>query len=234
MWQPRFRISDSTIQVIFLIVPILLVTGCGPNGIAENSEVDSSKGTATQVSASPETMSVVATKSTNSQSPAALANEIPGVDVPPGEVCQRFMNLLQSGNRMGAEALLSRAALAATTRAGLKLEPMGGPMSVYEIGEVRFATNQRRLAQVDCTVVDQVDQEEYRTEVTWQLHKFKSGWRISGVMLQLGSSKIKDLLSFENIQDVTKLQYLADAAVLDETEEPRQAKATVEATTINK
>ena len=169
------------------------------------------------------TNSVAVVKTTNLASPATASSQAVDANLAPDEVCQRFLQLLQSGNRIGAENLLTRTALMTTSQAGLKLEPMGGPTSTYRIGEVRYATNQKKLAHVDTYVVDQVDGEPYEMEVTWQLHKHGEGWRISGVMLELEQGKTKDLLSLENKYDVAKLQTLAGVEVPDQTQ-TRQAK----------
>ena len=172
---------------------------------------------------SSETNTVAVVSTTDVSSPAKPSVDEITSESTPSEVCQRFLDLLQSGNRIAAENLLTRTALTATTKAGLKLEPMGGPSSTYRTGEVRYATNKQKLAHVDTYVVDTVDGKPYEMEVTWQLHKHLDGWRISGLMLELEPGKTKDLLSLENQYDVAKLQSLAGVEALDETEPP-QAK----------
>lgn len=214
----------SYLSLSFFACSLILLSGCqGKNENPESSGADKQAKTAAPISSS--TNSVAVAKTTNMASPAAAVDDSIDQDSTPAQVCQRFLNLLQSGNRIGAENLLTRTALTATTKAGLKLEPMGGPTSKYRIGEVRYATNKQKLAHVDTYVVDQVDGEDVEMEVTWQLHKHGLGWRISGVMLELGEGRSKDLLSLENQYDVAKLQSLAGVEVLDQTE-PRQAKAT--------
>lgn len=222
------------LRIVLLLGSVILISGCGADQAANPSNTSPAEQKVIAASPATETTSVAAAKSTNLTSPAATANELSLSNESPEDVCRRFMKLLQSGNRIGAENLLTRTALTTTTRAGLKLEPMGGPNSVYEIGDVRFATNKMRLAQVECKVIDKIDDQNYEMDMTWQLHKHRTGWRISGVMLVLQPGQAKDLLSFENIQDVTRLQFLADAAVLDEVEATRQAKATSDPSTINK
>jgi hypothetical protein len=209
---------------------LLLSTGCNSNKEANIPESDSTMAENSSSSQLPSTTnSVAVAKTTNLASPATSPNELPDADSTPDQVCQRFLNLLQSGNRIGAENLLTRTALTTTTKAGLKLEPMGGPTSTYRIGEVRYATNRQKLAHVDTYVVDQVDGKPYEMEVTWQLHKHGTGWRISGVMLELEEGQTKDLLSLENKYDVAKLQTLAGVEDLEQTE-TRQAKLPTEDT----
>ena len=214
-----------------LAFSFLVVTGCNKKDADPNPTSDSDVSSVNDLPDS-RTTSVAATKSTNLTSPAVSANTMPPPEAPPEAVCQQFMKLLQSGNRIQAENLFTMSALTTTTKAGLKLEPMGGPTSTFRIGDVRYATNRKRLAQVDCIISDKDENgNSVEVEVTWQLHKLSKGFRISGVMLQLDDGKAKDLLSLENAYDVAKLQSLAGADVLD-TPEPRQAKAKV--STVNK
>jgi hypothetical protein len=223
MSQPIQR-AASFATLSLLAVTLFVLTGCNDKNETANPE---SAATETQTDSSAplssSTNSVAVVKSTNLASPATSPNQPPDPDSTPDQVCQRFLNLLQSGNRIAAENLLTRTALTATTKAGLKLEPMGGPTSTYRIGEVRYATNKQKLAHVDTYVVDKVDGNPYEMEVTWQLHKHGDGWRISGVMLELEEGKTKDLLSLENKYDIARLQSLVGAEVLDQTE-TRQSK----------
>ena len=103
-----------------------------------------------------ETNSVATSQMADATSPAADSNKV-AVDATAKDVCEQFMQNLQSGNRIAAENLLTRVALMNTSKEGLVLEPMGGPNSKCNFGEVRYATNKQKLAQVDCTVVDSVD-----------------------------------------------------------------------------
>ncbi len=215
--QPR-----ACFPITILSCALLFFTGCGKEKPEVKPDADAS---AAQNSTMNATTSVVAAKSTDSKSPAAAGNQLPGPNSTPEEVCERFMKLLQSGNRIGAENLFTKTALTVTGQAGLKLEPMGGPTSTYRIGEARYATTRRKLAQVDCFITDKDENGKIEEmEVTWQLHRLNEGFRISGVMLQLGEGDTKDLLSLENTFDVSKLQSLAGADVLDEPES-RQAKS---------
>lgn len=224
MSQPIQR-AACLVTLSLLAFVLILVTGCFENKVAENYESSASDNQAdSSATLSSATNSVAVAKTTNLASPATSANLDNDSNSTPDQVCQRFLNQLQSGNRIGAENLLTRTALTTTGKAGLKLEPMGGPNSTYRVGEVRYATNKQKLAHVDTYVIDQVDGQPFEMEVTWQLHKHGAGWRISGVMLELEEGKAKDLLSLENKYDVAKLQSLAGVEVLDQTE-TRQAKA---------
>jgi len=230
----RFERYACSVKLCLYSFGFCLLFGCfvGCNNEAEKSPEpsDSETESASNVIES-ETTSVAASKTTNQISPAADSNSVLAPNAPPEEVCKRFMKLLQSGNRIAAENLFTRSALTTTTKAGLRLEPMGGPTSTVHIGDVRYATNLKKLAQVDCFISDKHKDGETVVEVTWQLHKQSTGYRISGVMLQLNAGKAKDLLSLENSYDVAKLQSLVGADVLDEPES-RQAKADLSTTNL--
>ena len=223
---PRFfgRYSFTGLTAI-VAMSLISFSGCMEEKSAQlvNESPNETTTNANDLPVSPETNTVAVVSTTELSSPAKLSVEEINSESTPSEVCQRFLDLLQSGNRIAAENLLTRTALTATTKAGLKLEPMGGPASTCRTGEVRYATNKQKLAHVDTYVVDNVDGEPYEMEVTWQLHKHLDGWRISGLMLELEPGKTKDLLSLENQYDVAKLQSLAGVEALDETEPP-QAK----------
>ena len=215
-----------TLSIVFLFSAALACSmGCGGTSVSEKAEPTSTKsGTASSDAASPETNSVTPTKSSDSTSPASVSNT-PAPEATPKQVCERFMKLMRSGNRIAAENLLTRTALTVTTQAGLQLEPMGGPTATYNVGDVSYATTKQRLAQVECSIVDNVDGEEYEMNVTWLVRKQAMGWRISGVMLELEPGQVPDLLSFENIQDVNKIKNLAGEEAIQDLDTTRQADA---------
>lgn len=117
---------------------------------------------------------------------------------------------------MGAENLLTHASINNITAAGLKLEPMGGPNAKYEIGNIQYATTKERLAHVNCLIKEEVDGKTVEMNIAWQCRKFKKIWRISGVILENEVGQAPDLLSFENLVDVTKIQSMASEDVLNE------------------
>ena len=205
------------------IICFSFFVGCNSNSeVAETTDNLSSEAQVTPAEKKTTTSSVAPTKTEVAKSPAADA--LPDADAEPADICQRFMELLKSGNRIAAENLLTRAALTMTSKAGLQLEPMGGPTATYEMKATRFATIEKKLAQVDCDIVEMVDGEELRTPLTWLVRKQKRGWRISGLLLSLETDEPRDLLSFENIRDVEKIKTMAAGEILDQ-EETRQAAA---------
>jgi hypothetical protein len=208
-----------------IVICLASFTGCNTEPeVAQQSNEPPGEAQVTPAVKKIPTTSVTPDKTEVATSPAAAANELPPTDADPAEICQRFMDLLKSGNRIAAENLLTRAALTTTSKAGLQLEPMGGPTATYEVKATRFATIENKLAQVDCEIVELVDGNEVRSQLTWLVRKQKMGWRVAGLLLSIEPDVPKDLLSFENIQDVEKIKNLAAREVLGDPE-TRQAAA---------
>ncbi|MFK7770337.1 MAG: hypothetical protein AB8B55_24210 [Mariniblastus sp.] len=215
------------------LIAAVVICLAGFQGCSNSSpEVADSKKSTETAAPSNETTTVAAVKSSDAASPATAASATPPVDAKPEEVCIRFMNLLQSGNRIAAENLLTRTALITTTKEGLKLQPMGGPTAIYKFTDVRFATSKQKLAQVTYTITDKVGTETFEMPITWLARKQSKGWRISGVILELDEGAGPDLLSFENVADVGKIKMAAGEEIAGAAE-TRQADATNQTTTSN-
>ncbi len=220
--------SGRLAQLVFFGIAsgaLIFSAGCNSEKTAQSVPDNSqfSDGQVTPSIAKTETSSVSASKTNAETSPAEKSSQL-SADASPEEVCRQFMDFLRSGKRISAENLLTRGALTVTTKAGLQLEPMGGPTAVYEIGDACYATIKNKLAQVDCEIVEQVDGQEIRTSLTWLVRKQNLGWRISGLMVAIESGGMKDLLSFENAEDVEKIKSLAAGEMGDDLE-TRQAEA---------
>lgn len=152
-----------------------------------------------------ETTTVAVTPGGVAESPAS-AVKLPPRETEPETICQLFVRYLSVGNRSMAEQMLTPAALATTSRAQLQLEPVGGPMAKYEMEAPRFATNKRKLCQIDCRIKDQLDDQTVETEITWICRLQKDGWRIAGMMVEVTPDQPKDYLSFENVDDVSRIK----------------------------
>lgn len=133
-------------------------------------------------------------------SPAKSAdNEIDDLD--PRMVCQRFMELLQSGNRTAAENYLTKKALALTGKAGLALEPIGAPNAPFELSEPVFNDLKNEVAYIDCRILE--DDAAGATQLTWILKKQAVSWRISGLMMPAEKAgSLPRMVSLENSHDV--------------------------------
>lgn len=199
----RFGIMDVT--VVALAAISFSLTGCGNGNVGLDLAGKEIPATAV-AETNREATSVSPSGENTESSPAEIASKLPAADALPDEVCERFLDLLQSGNRLSAENLLTRTALAITGKADLKLEPLGGPMAKYKLAKPMYATTKQKLAQVECTVIDELDGKAFETSLTWMLSKQNEGWRISGMIVQFEEDQPLDLLSFENFDDVRKIK----------------------------
>ena len=141
------------------------------------------------------------------------------------------MELLQNNDSIKAKTLLTRISQMNTTKEELELKSIGGPSAKFSVGQVRYATQKKELAQVDCKVVDTSDDDPFEMEMTWVVKRNKKSWRISGVMMQLEEDAKIDLLSFENLIDVRRIKSINDEQVIAEdsgSSATRQAKGNSE------
>lgn len=197
----RSNFVFSITAVLPLVSALLIINlGCSDETLVDapaNVEV------ASQATDKPET-SVVKSTSTVEASPSR--NQLPVASTGPKEICNRFLNLLRDGNRITAERLLTRKALTVTSQAQLELEAMGSEKAKYHFSDVRFATHKQKLAYVDCKIKDTVDGQSFETEMTWLVKTQKEGWRISGILVEVAADQPKNLLSFENFDDVARIK----------------------------
>ena len=217
MWHKKFNFAFS-VAFVFLLMPGFY--GC--NSETPDEPAASSLNELQPAQKETEETTSVSAKPTIESSPAAPKSVLPPKDADPEIVCKAFLALLQKGNRVAAENLLTRSALAVTGRADLQLEPIGTESATYELGAPLYATNKQKLAQVACKIVDVVDGEKSESELTWLVRKQKEGWRISGILLQMEANQPQDLLSFENYNDVLKIK---SSLVGDDSGGQRQAAA---------
>lgn len=219
------------VLMVIMIMLLLLTAGCSGETNLVTESVAPPKTTTAQKSV-PRTNSVATDTTLVRQSPAAPATDVDEMTATPERVCKHFMERLQQGDRIGAENLLTRAALSTTTRANLRLEPVGSPAAKYKIMPARYATTQHRLAQVDCRIVDTIDGQPSETGITWLARRQSSGWRISGIMVDFESGQGRDLLSFESVDDVATIKMLASGEAIEESDASRQANAVDGETTL--
>ena len=145
--------------------------------------------------------STAATQSTKPEADLATQTpELPQSDATAKKVCESFLNLLAHDERLLAEQLLTRTALKVTGSAGLELESLGGPDSKVVVQDAMYATSAAKVAQVPCTVTEKGGA---RQSFLWLLRREQSGWRISGLIVDMGKSQ--ELLSFENKSDVASI-----------------------------
>ena len=83
------------------------------------------------------------------------------------------MELLQNNDSIKAKTLLTRISQMNTTKEELELKAIGGPNAKFSVGQVRYATQKKELAQVDCKVVDTSDDDPFDMEMTWVVKRNK-------------------------------------------------------------
>lgn len=170
----------------------------------------------------------VAVETVISDSPAAKSLSPDPATKSPESVCRAFMQRLQNDDRIGAENLLTRAALATTHRANLKLEPISDLESTMTVHPARYASQLERNAQVDCEIEETIDGAKVSVSLTWQVVRQSNGWRVCGMVVPLGDADQDRLLSFESIDDVATIKLLAageEMGVTQERQQMRQADA---------
>jgi hypothetical protein len=176
----------------------------------------------------PSTSSLSPDQTVNNLSPAMA--ELAVNDMDPEAVCKKFLESLQSGNRIAAENLLTRTALQVTAKAGLVLEPLGGVDSRFEFLQPRFATIKNEIAYVDCVITEVEEGIENSFTVSWVVKKQNNAWKISGLLMELDEDRPMKLVSFENIHDVEDIKLRAAETLVDSAlpdEQTRQANLPV-------
>lgn len=150
---------------------------------------------------------------------ATLPTTLPESDATASEVCERFVSLLQQGERTLAEQLLTRKALKTTVDVGLELQTMGGVDSQATVATASYATSRAKVAQVPCTILEK---DGSKQELTWMMRRGESGWRIAGLIVQ--TQKAPEFLSLENKADVSAIMRANQGEVV--TTDVRQVSAT--------
>ena len=216
------------LAVCSLLTTLAIYSGCRNEAteLATKSGEDSQNTTVENAVATS-----VATSPINTEvSPANIArSKTPEVafDQSPEGLCQRFMELLQDNESIKAGTLMTRSSQMNTTKEELELKAIGGPSAKFTIGQVSYATQKKKLAQVECKVVDASSDDPFEMEMTWLVKRQNKSWRIAGVMLQLEENAKLDYLSFENLQDVRRIKSMNDEQLLAEADDlatTRQAK----------
>lgn len=194
-----FGMRFSVLAVLLASSLIALLAGCGQSPAPSAEDKKSSDKTAA-------IRTVPETPQESESSPAVDLNSDLAVDAGPEEVCQRFLQCLQAGERRAAEKLLTQRALTATKRADLNLESPGGPQARFSVEGARYATNKRELATVDCRVTEELYGQKVESSISWLLRSEPAGWRICGMILDLEEGGSLDFLSFENVADVERIK----------------------------
>ncbi len=140
-------------------------------------------------------------------SPASLPDDTDTglrIESSPEDVCREFLSALQREDRDTARQLLTTVAQVETTRAHLELDAPGDAQTEFSVMQARYATLEQMVAEVDCLF----HRNDYRGEsvkLTWMMRRQTNGWKIYGMLIDMGSGQL-DLLSFENAIDLARIQ----------------------------
>ena len=134
-------------------------------------------------------------------SPAATQFAIPDINSTASDVCRLFVQLLNRGDSKHFELLLTPAALNVSNKLKFSLPPLADEHAKLEIGEPQFGTVREKLCFVDCKIVDSGS-----TDITFMLRNSKKGWRVAGMMVAGEDAEARNLLSFENVTDVSQIR----------------------------
>jgi len=211
-----------------VIVVIVFSIGCRPEEETSVAQLDQPKPTKVLAIARPAPIHSVVPETQIADSPAAKSLSPDPASESPESVCRAFVQRLQDRDRIGAENLLTRAALTTTHRANLELEPVSGPDAVLTVHPARYSSQAERNAQVDCEIADAADGDAVPISLTWQVVRQSTGWRVCGMLVPVGPDDQTQLLSFESIDDVATIKLLAAGDAMAESEENlrlRQAEA---------
>lgn len=186
-----------------LMLWLAAVSGCQRSGV----EVAQDPAATTTSTPSPQTVEVQS--GTPGGSPADLSPARISGDASPGEVCEKFLNLLAAGEISDAERLLSKRSAIVTRQAGLVLSAPAGRSSRFEFDPPQFANTKQKRAMVMCRVIETASPASGvpASAMSWMLSHENEGWRITGLVL-LEDEQPADLLSFENPADVEQIREL--------------------------
>ncbi len=122
----------------------------------------------------------------------------------PEDVCRVFLDTLSRGDSNAASRMLTDIAELETARADLQLESPGVAGSTYQIFAAEYATTEKQIAQVKCLLHQPGSMPV--VQLTWMMRFQPNGWKISGMSIRLTDTGPTDLLSFENPQDLQRIQ----------------------------
>lgn len=193
------RNGFAVCALLLALTTLGVFAGCGAETPAPSNEQKPAEKTAA-------VRTVPAAPAESEVSPAIDLNSELGPDASPEEICRRFLQCLQVGERGAAEKLLTQRALTTTKRADLNLESPGGANATFSVRTPRYATNKRELATVDCVVTEELHGQKMESTISWLLRSEPAGWRICGMILDMESGTSLDFLSFENVADVERIK----------------------------
>jgi hypothetical protein len=202
---------ENILAAAFLSV--LFLGGCTPaNNVSQNEATDRlEKLVAAETPKAPSLVQNPALATPESYSAAVMQ---------PEAIVREYLGLLQNDRAAEAEKHLSKVSALNFRQAGMTLQSPGSEAAKYEILKPKFATNQQRIAMVDCKITDVVDGEAQTSDISWIMKRDEEYWRITGMAMVVDESGKRRLMSFENLDDIHFIKsniFAPDAASVAET-----------------
>ncbi|MBM3998729.1 MAG: hypothetical protein FJ297_04140 [Planctomycetes bacterium] len=133
----------------------------------------------------------------------------------PETVVTAFLDATRRGDDALAARLLSKKAVAETTRVGLAVKPPGTPTMKYAIARTEYPPEVPDGVYVHSVWSETSDSGEEQFDVTWVLRKQPEGWRIVGMAAQMVEDEPPFFLNFEQPEDLYRKMREADAQTAD-------------------
>jgi hypothetical protein len=143
-------------------------------------------------------------------SPAQTSEDELKVDTPPDAICKMFLLAIRKQDRHDYEKLLTRVSKRNILAANLDLQLPGSDQATCSVADTTYNSHKKDIAMVKCVVHDIVDGETKSFDFWWLLRKQNVGWRIAGMWISTGVGTERDYLSFENTEDVAKINAMAN------------------------
>ncbi len=127
---------------------------------------------------------------------------------PPTDVVSRFLDQIRrGGDQTDAAALMTSKARAECQRTGLVLQPIGSPETHFEVTRSEPVPGSEDAALVHTLLVEPPldgKSEAASYQVVWALRREASGWRISGLALEIEAGQDPLVVDFENGNDAAR------------------------------
>ncbi len=151
------------------------------------------------------TASTQAAANASSATPSSMA--VPeDVHVATATVSQFLDAIRRGGDTGGADRLLTQNAQNVLRRIGRSVQPIGSPDALFQVTRAEAVDDQPGAALVHSTWTEpngSGGQDTY--QVVWALEREASGWKISGLAMDLSEAEAPLIVDFENETEMAKL-----------------------------
>ncbi len=118
---------------------------------------------------------------------------------PPAEIVAQFLDSLRRGDEVLTAQLMTTAARAEVARHNLAVSPPGSPQASFQIGETREIEAGRALVESVWTEPSNGTDPVMRTEVLFDVRLEQHGWRLAGMVIDMGAEQEPIIVDFENL-----------------------------------